>query len=166
LVEALYKNAPSPKLESLKYLYLYINEIDIDEWLGEQMDPKEVAELTVQTALENEIGGNRYPYFKRKVKSDIILAEYLKGGHVSEARLRNAVTDLDKDYNYLKKQAQNYSNHTLRYNAMRTRDAHAKKMSSLEGAIGNFRARELHPIIINPNKSRSLGIVRRALKFW
>jgi hypothetical protein len=167
IVDAVYKNAPNPKLASIKYLYMYINDIDVDEWQGEQTDAKLVAQMLVQNALEGGIGADTYPYFKRKVKSDLVLAEYLKGGNIPESKLRNALNGLDEDYEYLKKEARRLSNHNLRYNAIRTRDEHEKKMRSLQGAIDNKR---LHGVVvINPNKSRSLGLgnrVRKALKFW
>jgi hypothetical protein len=169
MADRLYDAVPSPKLITLKYLYLYICEIDIDEWQGPQTDAKSVAEQLIRGALESEIGGSKYIYFKRKLKSDIILAEYLKGGNISEQKLHDALSDIEEDYDKLKQQARQYSNHELRYDTIRTRNAHARKMRTLQGALSNIRARELHPIIIHPNKSKSIGIgnrVRRALKFW
>jgi len=166
IVDAVYKNAPNPKLASLKYLYMYINDIDVDEWQGEQTDAHAVAQLLVQNALESGIASETYPYFKRKVKSDLVLAEYLKGGNIPESKLRNALNGLDEDYEYLKKEARRLSNHDLRYEAIRTRNEHERKMRTLQGAIENKR---LHGVVvINPNQSRSLGIrnrVRKALKF-
>jgi hypothetical protein len=166
LDEYVYKSAPNPKLTSLKYLYLYINDIDYDGWQGETDDARAIASSLVQNALESGIAGDNYSYFERKVKSDLVLAEYLKGGNITEARLKNALDGLDEDHEYLKKEARRLSNHDLRYDAMRTRNAHEKKMRSLQGALENKR---LHGVVvINPNKSRSLGLrnrVRRALKF-
>ena len=167
IVDAVYKNAPNPKLVSIKHLYMYINDIDVDEWQGEQNDARVVAQLLVQNALESGIATETYPYFKRKVKSDLVLAEYLKGGNIPESKLRNALNGLDEDYEYLKKEARRLSNHDLRYEAIRTRDEHERKMRTLQGAINNKR---LHGVVvINPNQSRSLGLgnrVRKALKFW
>lgn len=164
---AAYKSAPSPKLENLKYLFLYINEIDIDEWQGEQTDARDVTDGLIQVAIEGGIAGDNYPYFKRKVKSDLVLADYLRGSNVSESRLRNALNGLEHDYDALKHGARNYSNHVLRYDAIRTRNAHERKMRSLQGALDNKRIHGV--VVVNPNNSRALGLgnkVRKALKFW
>jgi hypothetical protein len=167
IVKDIYSSVPNPKLTTLKYLYLYILDVDHDEWQGESNNSNDMAKDLVQGILESGIAVERYDYFQRKMKSDLVLIKYLKGGNLSESTLQSVLSNgILGDSLTLTNQAREYANHNLRYDTIRTRDAHLKKVRTLQGALENKR---LHGVIVeNPNKSRSLGVanrVRRALRF-
>jgi len=153
IADAIIDSAPPG---SLRYIYLYINGVDVEDWYEHKMTDQEIAEAIVQNAIESDIAGGDFEYFKRKVKSDLALIDYLEGKKLSSAQLRNAAHNLDKDTEYLSNRARKMSRHNVfRYPTIVNRDAHIKKVATLRAALANLE--RAHVIIEHPNKSRSLG---------